>query len=86
MDEILQTIHDYILNEFLPGEDPDELTEDTPLISGGILDSISTLKLVSFLEDHFDVVVEAHEAGVENLDSVARISRLIHEKLHVTQV
>lgn len=80
MDEIQQTIRDYILNEFLPGEDPNELTEDTPLISGGILDSISTLKLVSFLEAQFDVVIEAHEAGVENLDSVGRISRLIHEK------
>ena len=70
----------YILNEFLPGESPDELTDETPLITGGILDSISTLKLVAFLEDHFGVTVEAHEAGVENLDSVGQISRLIAEK------
>ncbi len=81
MDEIQRTIRDYILNEFLPGEDPNELTDDTPLIRGGILDSISTLKLVSFLEDRFDVILEAHEAGVENLDTIGRISRLIHEKL-----
>jgi acyl carrier protein len=86
MEEILRTIREYILNEFLPGEDPDELTEETPLISGGILDSISTLKLVSFMEDQFDVIVEAHEAGVENLDSVGRISRLIHEKMQATSV
>jgi acyl carrier protein len=84
MNEILRTVREYILNEFLPGEDPDELTDETPLITGGILDSISTLKLVSFLEDQFDIVVEAHEAGVENLDSVGRISRLIHEKLQAT--
>lgn len=80
MDEIRDSIHQYILNEFLPGEAPEELTDDTPLITGGILDSISTLKLVSFLEDHFAVTVEAHEAGVENLDSVALISRLVREK------
>jgi acyl carrier protein len=81
MDEIRQAVHAYILDEFLPGESPEELTDDTPLITGGVLDSISTLKLVSFLEDRFAVTVEAHEAGVENLDSVALIGRLISKKL-----
>ncbi len=79
MDDIRQAVHGFILREFLPGESPDELTDETPLISGGILDSISTLRLVSFLEDHFDVTVEAHEAGVDNLDSVGLITRLIAE-------
>jgi acyl carrier protein len=80
MDEIRDQVHHYILNEFLIGESPDELTDETPLITGGILDSISTLKLVAFLEDHFGVTVEAYEAGVENLDSIGQISRLIAEK------
>jgi acyl carrier protein len=82
MDEIKQAIHDYILQEFLPGEDPSELTEQTPLITGGILDSISTLKLVVFLEERFGVTVEAHEAGVDHLDSVGRIAQLISRKKH----
>jgi len=80
MDEIRQAVHGYILKQFLPGEDPAELTDQTPLITGGILDSIRTLKLVVFLEDRFDVTVEAHEAGVENLDSVGQIARLIADK------
>ena len=80
MREIENDVRDYILREFLPGEDPAELTDETPLITGGILDSISTLKLVTFLEDHFGVTVEAHEAGVEHLDSVGQIARLIAEK------
>lgn len=80
MDEIRQAVHGYILKQFLPGEDPSELTDQTPLITGGILDSIRTLKLVVFLEDRFNVTVEAHEAGVENLDSVGQIARLIAKK------
>lgn len=80
MDEIRLAVHGYILREFLPGEDASELTEETPLISGGVLDSISTLKLVAFIEDHFDVTVEAHEAGVDNLDSIELIARLITDK------
>lgn len=80
MEPIAQTVQEYILNEFLPGEDPSELTEKTPLITGGILDSISTLKLVVFLEERFGVTVEAHEAGVDNLDTVGEIARLIARK------
>ena len=80
MEPIRQAVREYLLREFLPGEDPNELTDQTPLITGGILDSISTLKLVAFLEDHFDVTVEAHEAGVENLDSLAQIAQLITAK------
>ena len=80
MEEIENVVHGYILNEFLPGEDPDELTEKTPLITGGILDSITTLKLVVFLEEHFGITVEAHEAGVERLDSIGQIAQLVAEK------
>ncbi len=80
MEEIAQAVHRYILGEFLPGEDPSELTEQTPLITGGILDSISTLKLVVFLEDRFHITVEAHEAGVEHLDSIRDISAFVARK------
>ena len=80
MEDIEKIVHGYILNEFLPGEDPRELTDRTPLITGGILDSITTLKLVVFLEEHFGITVEAHEAGVEHLDSIGQIARLIAAK------
>ena len=77
METIKDVVRDYLLREFLPGEDPAELTDRTPLITGGVLDSIGTLKLVVFLERRFGVVVEAHEAGIDHLDSVAAIAALI---------
>jgi acyl carrier protein len=80
MQDITKVVQHFILREFLPGEDPTELTDRTPLITGGILDSISTLKLVVFLEEHFGIIVEAYEAGVEHLDTVAQIAALIAQK------
>jgi acyl carrier protein len=80
MEEIIGAIHHYILNEFLAGENPDELKDETPLITGGILDSITTLKLVTFLEDHFRITIEAHEAGSDHLDSIKRIAELVAQK------
>ena len=77
---IEQTVKTYILSEFLPGEDPSQLTSSTPLISIGILDSLATLKLVAFLEEEFKISVAAHEADAENLDSIERIAKLVAAK------
>ena len=77
---LMQTIKNFIMKEFLPGENPDELTETTPLISGGILDSIATLKLVMFMEEKYDVSFEPHEVDKENLDNLTSIVRLLQSK------
>ena len=79
-DAIKTVVKNYILEQFLPGEDPEEMNSETPLITGGILDSIGTLKLVTFLEEHFGVILEAHEAGVDHLDTVNQITELIERK------
>jgi acyl carrier protein len=75
-----QRVKQYILEEFLPGEDPAQLLNDTPLITAGILDSIATLQLVEFLEQEFSISVEAHEADAEHLDTIALISSLVVSK------
>ena len=80
-DTIKQEIKEFILAEFLPGESPDELTDSTPLISGGVLDSIATLKLVMHVEDKYGVGFEPHEVDKENLDTLDLIARLIRSKL-----
>lgn len=78
---IQDKVKDYILREFLTGEDPNELMNDTPLITSGILDSIATLKLITFLEEEFDITVAAHEADSENLNTMTDICNLVRSKL-----
>lgn len=80
MDEPKNAIKTYILEEFLPGENPEELTDSTPLITGGILDSVATLKLVRFLEERFAIQVEAHEADVDHLDTISDIANYVASK------
>ena len=74
-------IKGYILDEFLSGEDPDLLTPTTPLVSSGILDSLGMLKLVTFLEQEFDIQVKPHEADEEHLNTLVAISSLVESKL-----
>lgn len=79
-DNIKTAVKDYILNEFLSGEDPSALTDSTALVTTGILDSISVLKVVTFLESEFGITLEAHETGVENLNTLSDIARLVLSK------
>lgn len=80
MDTIESTVKTYILEQFLPDANPVELTEATPLISGGILDSLATVRLVMFLEEQFQIEVHAHEVNAENLESLGRIANLVRGK------
>jgi acyl carrier protein len=80
MGPVGETVKQFILREFLPGEDPDELTDSTPLISSGILDSLATLKLSTFLEQEFDIQMEAHELDEDHIGSIAAIEELVKSK------
>lgn len=84
-DEVKKTVKEFILNEFLPGEDPAELTDATPLITGGVLDSIATLKLVLFIEEKYAITLEAHEVDPEHLDTIEQVARLIQSKQSKTR-
>jgi acyl carrier protein len=77
---MIHTIKNFILQEFLPGEDPSNLTATTPLMSSGILDSLATLKLITFLEQEFGVHVKAHEADEEHLNTLQAICDLVAAK------
>ena len=78
--DIQHRIKEIILAEFLPDEDPDLLTETTALVTGGVLDSIATLNLVSLLEEEFDVSLAAHEVNVDNFNTLPAIAALVQSK------
>jgi acyl carrier protein len=78
--EIQAAVKRFLLDEFLPGEDPEQLRADTELMASGILDSVATLRLVTFLEERFGIQVEAHEADEEHLNTLASIADLVASK------
>ena len=81
MSNMRDVVRSFILENFLPGEDPKNLTDDTELKESGILDSLSTLKLVTFLEEQFGVEFEADDLEAGNLASIENIERLVKSKM-----
>lgn len=78
---IRDAVRSWILDNVLPGEDPSNLKDDTELKESGILDSLSTLKLVTFLEQQYGVEFEANDLDAGNLASLANIEGLVQSKL-----
>jgi acyl carrier protein len=79
-DEIKRDARAFVAAQFLPGESPDSIGDDTKLFSEGILDSLASLKLVSWLEEKYGVQIEAHEVGVDHLDTLELIADLVLAK------
>lgn len=80
MNPITEAVKAFILKEFLPGQDPDELTESTPLVTSRILDSLATIKLVLFIEEQFKITVQPHETDVEHMNTLSDITNLVELK------
>ena len=76
-----EVILEYIKNEYLDDEDEDdvELTEDTPLISSGIVDSFSMVSLKRFLEKKYQISLPDEEATPEAFDTVTKIIELVNK-------
>ena len=69
---------DYIMKEFV--EDPDEeIDETTPLISSGLIDSLSVVSLVAFIDKRFGVKIPDEKGTVENFETVTKIIETINE-------
>jgi acyl carrier protein len=79
--DVRDSVKAFILEEFLPGEDPAALDDATRLITTGILDSIATVRLVAFLEERYGIELEAHEMSADRLDTLPEIARTVLAKL-----
>ncbi|MCU0608610.1 MAG: acyl carrier protein [Chitinispirillaceae bacterium] len=72
-------IREFIVSNFLFGE-PGALTDSTPLLEAGIVDSTGLLEIIMFLETSFTISIEDHELLPDNLNSIENIVRFVHDK------
>ena len=77
MEEMLENVKEYVIDEYV--EDDTEITYDTPLITGGIVDSFSMVSLKRFLENKYEISIPDDKATPEAFDSVNKICALIKE-------
>jgi acyl carrier protein len=77
-EDMKKIVLDYVIEEYLEDED-EELAYDTPLISGGIVDSFSMVSLKRFLENKYQISIPDDRATPEAFDTVDSIVDLVKE-------
>ena len=77
MEEMRKIIREYVVKEYLEEGDDREITDDTPLISGGIVDSFSMVSLKRFLERKYGIQIPDADATPKAFDTVASIEELV---------
>ena len=75
MEELKEIILEYVIEEY--AEEDDEVTYDTPLISGGLVDSFSMVSLKRFLEVKYKISIPDEDATPEAFDNVNKIADLV---------
>lgn len=73
-------IRNFIVENFMLGMNPEELTGSDSLLDKGIIDSTGVLELVGFLEENYQIQIEDEELVPENLDSINNLVKFIQKK------
>jgi len=77
MDDLKRVIREYVMKEYLEEGDDRAVTDETPLITGGIVDSFSMVSLKRFLERKYEIRIPDAEATPDAFDTVTRIAALV---------
>lgn len=88
VETIAQDIKDFVVANFLFGQDNGRLAHDTSFLESGVIDSTGVLELVAFIEQKYQLSIGDRELVPENLDSIHNVSRFVARKLEAlgTQV
>jgi len=77
MEQVKDAVLEYVKKEYLEDGDDREVTYDTPLITGGIVDSFSMVSLKVFLETKYNITIPDAKASPDAFDSVNNIVELL---------
>ena len=80
MKDYKNLVKEYIEKELLNGQDI-EITDDTSLIKGGVIDSIDIMRLITFLMEELNFDLANDDYTLENFDSLEKIFELLDKKV-----
>jgi len=70
-----ETIRQFIIEYFLSGSG--EIKDDDSLFEAGIIDSLSLLELIAFIEKTYGISISMSQITISNFDSINKIYKLI---------
>jgi len=75
--ETRKIVREFVIRNFLFGDESGLADDSTSLLDSGVMDSIGVMELVGFLEDDLQIVIPDADLVPDNLDSVDNLVRYI---------
>ncbi len=75
-----ESITGFIKNEFLDGNEEEAISDDLDLIKSGIVDSLGILRIVVFLEEEMNIIIEPEQMVPKNLSSIGAILNMVNQE------
>lgn len=82
VNEIKEQVRLYLAEHVFSGKLPHDFTNETPLVSTKLVNSITILHLVNHFEESLKIEFEAHEMSVEYINTVNLIANFMFEKIN----
>ncbi|MBI4788808.1 MAG: hypothetical protein HY782_17385 [Chloroflexi bacterium] len=76
-----QELYRHIVSRYLHGQSPDGFDQDSALIAGGILDYVSLMNLVFYVEKIYAIQFGEEELVPEHFESIRVIAQLVEKKI-----
>ena len=75
-----EKLREFVVENFLFGQENFEFSDDNSLMGKGIIDSTGVLELVAFIQESFGIQVDDRDLIPENLDSISNVMRFLATK------
>ena len=75
-----KTIRNYILDQYLKGQEPEGFNDDYNLIDAGIIDSLAIINSINYLEKQYGITFGDGDIVPEHFMSVNALSAFVRNK------
>ena len=78
--EISDSVRKFLTEEVPLLQNSSDIDVNASLIASGVLDSIDVIKLISFLEQSFDIAIEAGDVQAGHLETISSIEKFVRSR------
>jgi len=78
--EISDSVRKFLTEEVPLLQNSSDFDVNSSLIASGVLDSIDVIKLISFLEQSFDIAIEARDVQAGHLETISSIEKFVRSR------
>ncbi|WP_196161693.1 phosphopantetheine-binding protein [Reinekea sp. G2M2-21] len=76
-----KTVRDYIEENVVRIDDNFSIRDDENIFTSGLVNSLFAMKLITFIQKRFNVVIEDDDLNIKNFSCVENIDQFLSRKL-----